>query len=103
MIISLIEKNKRCFVDGSVAKSSSTSSDSKSWERCNNMIIGWIIASPDRVIAKSVMYYNTAHEIWNYLEERFEKSSSAQLYSLQKELTNIIQTSSMIELTILLG
>lgn len=77
MIIGLIAKNKLCFVDGSVPKPSSTSTDSKSWERCNNMVIGWIIASLDIVITKSVMYYNNAHEIWHDLEERFGKSSSA--------------------------
>lgn len=71
MIIGLIAKNKLCFVDGSVPKPSSNSTNSKSWERCNNMVIGWIIASLDRVIAKSIMYYNNAHEIWHDLEERF--------------------------------
>ncbi|CAO2834342.1 unnamed protein product [Amaranthus hypochondriacus] len=95
MVIGLTAKNKLSFVDGTVKKPSSDSSEFKCWERCNNMVIGWIIASLDRVLAKSVMYYNNAHEIWRDLEERFGKSSSAQLYSLQEELANLKQASNM--------
>ena len=53
------------------------------------MVIGWIIASMDRLIAKSIMYCHTAHKIWCDLEERFGQASMAQLFSLQEGLTNI--------------
>lgn len=42
-----------------------------------------------------MLCYNNAHEIWHDLEKRFGKSSFAQLYSLQQELTDLIQSSSM--------
>lgn len=48
------------FVNGSASKPASESKDSKCWERCNNMVIGWIIASLDRVVVKSIIYYNNA-------------------------------------------
>lgn len=83
------------FIDGTTPKPSSGSADSSCWGRCNNMVIGWIIASLERTVAKSVMYYNTAHDIWSDLEERYGKSSSAQLYTLQEELANLHQSSSM--------
>ncbi|CAO2834773.1 unnamed protein product [Amaranthus hypochondriacus] len=95
MMIGLIAKNKVCFVDGIAIKLASNTIDAKCWERCNSMVIGWLIVSLDRIIAKSVMYYNDAYEIWSDLEERFGKSSSAQLYSLQEELSNLNQTGSM--------
>ena len=52
------------------------------------MLIGWIVAFLDRIVAKSIMYYNNAIEISH------DKSSSAQLYSLQ-EHTNLNQNASM--------
>ena len=95
MIIGLTAKNKLSFVDDTTSKPPPNSSDSKCWKRCNNMVIGWIIASLDRVVAKSIMYYNNAQEIWYDLEERFGKSSSAQLHSLQEELTKLTEGASM--------
>lgn len=91
MIISLTAKNKMSFVDGTFPQPSSTSSEFKAWIRCNNMVIGWLIASLDRLIAKSIMYCNTAHEIWSDLEERFGQASMAQLFSLQEDLTHTSQ------------
>ena len=55
------------------------------------MVIGWLIASMDRLIAKSIMYCGTAHKIWSNLEECFGQASLAQLYSLQEELMNMHQ------------
>ena len=93
MIIGLTAKNKMSFVDGSLPQPSSTSSDFQAWTRCNNMVIGWLIASMDRLTAKSVMYCSTAQEIWLDLEDRFVQASMAQLYSLQEQLTNMTQRS----------
>ena len=91
MILGLTAKNKMCFVNGSLEKSSSDSSDAKAWEHCNNMIIRWIIASLERPIARSVMYYITAREMWRDLEERYGQTLVAQVYSLHTELFNVVQ------------
>ena len=71
MIIGLTAKNKMSFVDGSLPQPSSTSPDYNAWICCNNMIIGWLIASMDRLTAKSIMYCSTTHEIWTDLKDRF--------------------------------
>lgn len=94
-MIGLIAKNKLCFVDVTLPKPSANESDMKAWERCNNMLIGWLIASLDRVVAKSVMYNRYASEIWTDLEERFGVSTSAQIYSLHEELSNMSQETNM--------
>ena len=89
MIIGLTIKNKMSFVDGTLPQSSSTSSDHKAWIRSNNMVIGWLIASMDRLTTQSIMYCSTAQEIWSDLEEHFGQASMASLYSLQEQLTNM--------------
>lgn len=67
----------------------------KAWDRCNNMVLGWLIASLDRVVAKSVLYNKYTSEIWSDLEERFGVSTSAQIYSLHEELSNVSQEANM--------
>lgn len=91
MMISLSAKNKVRFVDGTLPRPSSDEAAQQAWDRCNNMVIGWLIASLDRMTAKSIMYYTTAREIWCNLEDRFGKTSSAQLYSIKEELFNTTQ------------
>lgn len=95
MIIGLTAKNKMCFVDGSLEKPSDDANEAKAWEWCNNMIIGWIIASLERPIARSVMYYITTREMWKDLEERYGQISVSQVYSLHSDLFNVIQEPNM--------
>ena len=85
MTISLDAKNNLYFVDGSLEK---PSINDKAWNRCNNMVIGWLIASLERSIAKSIMYFKTAVEIWADLKERFGNPSSSQLNRLHERLFN---------------
>lgn len=49
IMIGLIAKNMLCFVDGTLPKPSENAPVMKAWERCNNMVLGWLIASLDRV------------------------------------------------------
>lgn len=83
MLITLIAKNKVGFIYGTLPKPLNTSTDYKAWERCNNMVIGWILSSLDESISSSVFYHKIASEIWKEFEERFGEASSAHLYSLQ--------------------
>lgn len=60
--ISLIARNKLGFVDG-CKKPESTSSDSAIWERCNNLVMSWLLHSVEPQISSSVLYCKTAAEI----------------------------------------
>lgn len=93
MIIGLSSKNKKSFIDGTLVKPSPDSPELPAWERCNTMLFGWLISSLDRNVAKSVMYYNDAREIWRNLEDRFGQTSSSLLY--QEDLSQTAQDSQM--------
>lgn len=95
MIIALSGKNKLGFVDGSLTSSTTNSTNMKAWDRVNNVVMGWIIVVLEDSIAKSVLSYKTAREIWVELGERYGQSSNAQLFSLQEELNNLVQTPTM--------
>lgn len=82
MVIGLTAKNKMSFVDGTLTKPESTADEYKAWSRCNSMVIGWIITVLEPQIAASIMYVDTAREIWVELEERCGQPSSAQVYAI---------------------
>lgn len=70
MTISLSFKNKVCFVDGSLTTLNEPK-NLKAWERCNNMVTGWILRSLGAMTAKSVLHLRSTKEIWKDLEDRF--------------------------------
>ncbi|KAL8155975.1 hypothetical protein AgCh_001144 [Apium graveolens] len=84
MVLTLSAKNKLGFVDGSIVAPDATADEFKFWERCHNLVISWLLANLDDAIAKSVLFFHTAAEIWQDLDERYGFSSMAQVYSLEQ-------------------
>ncbi|XP_056697935.1 uncharacterized protein [Spinacia oleracea] len=91
MMIALSARNKLCFVDGSLNQPASNSANFRIWNRCNDLVISWILASLEPSIARSVLYLKTAREIWLDLGERFCQSSGPQLFSVQQKLYDLNQ------------
>ncbi|XP_059281248.1 uncharacterized protein LOC132034933 [Lycium ferocissimum] len=84
-------KNKLGMIDGSIEAPDVTSVNHKPWARCNDMVISWILNSLSKDIAESVLYSKTAREIWKELATSFSQCNGAQLYQLQKELSDAMQ------------
>lgn len=91
MLISLTAKNKIGFVDGTIEKPDVADANYRVWDRCNSMLISWFLGVLDQDIARSVLYFTTAREIWLNLEERFGQASGTLLYSLTQSLYEIRQ------------
>ncbi|XP_056687900.1 uncharacterized protein [Spinacia oleracea] len=93
MMISMSSKNKLGFVNGRLPKPDPTDITYEAWLRCNDMMISWLLFYLDSVISKSVLYFNTAREIWLDLEDRFGFVSGPQLYALERQASDITQGS----------
>ncbi|XP_021843590.1 uncharacterized protein [Spinacia oleracea] len=91
MMISMSSKNKLGFVNGTIVQPDITRVIYDACARCNDMMISWLLFNLDTTIAKSVLYFNTAREIWVDLEERFGFVSGPQLYSLEQQAVAITQ------------
>ncbi|XP_074328450.1 uncharacterized protein LOC141666359 [Apium graveolens] len=91
ILISLSAKNKIGFVDGTITKPVFNDSNQKAWERCNSMLISWLLGVLSQNIARSVLYFQSAREIWLNLEERYGQASGASLFELQQALHEIKQ------------
>ncbi|XP_076893891.1 uncharacterized protein LOC143546021 [Bidens hawaiensis] len=87
----LFAKNKIGFVDGTIKKPESGSSDYMAWRRCDAMLKGWLTTAMEKDIHGSVKYATTASEIWAGLKERFGKQTAPRAYELKQALTNTRQ------------
>ena len=70
MIMGLDAKSKLGFVDGTVnASMAITPLEKKAWSKCNSMISSWILNLVSPHLTASVIYRDTALEVWNTLKK----------------------------------
>ncbi|XP_074345916.1 uncharacterized protein LOC141684717 [Apium graveolens] len=72
-----------------IADASST--DNKLWERCNDLVISWIMYNFDDNFATSVLFLKTTREIWRDLENRFGYTYITQVFTLEQRLSEMKQ------------
>ncbi|KAH0679361.1 hypothetical protein KY284_020446 [Solanum tuberosum] len=63
----------------------------KAWSSCNDMVLSWLLNSLSKEIVESVLYSQSAKEIWSDLEDRFGQTNGEKLFQLQKELNAVVQ------------
>ncbi|XP_024189972.1 uncharacterized protein LOC112193939 [Rosa chinensis] len=93
MTLALNSKNKLGFVNGSI-KAPSAESNPKgyaTWSRCNDMVHSWIVNTVSSEIADSIIYYPTAHEVWEDLCERFSQGIAPRIFEIQLDIASLKQ------------
>ncbi|XP_050280582.1 uncharacterized protein LOC126721575 [Quercus robur] len=97
MKMALDAKSKLGFVDGSItAIMAVTPLEKKAWSKCNSMISSWILNYVSPHITASVIYRNTAFEVWNVLKNRFSQANGPRISQLQKHISNVMQGDSTV-------
>ena len=68
--MALDAKSKLGFVNGSVnASMAVTPLEKQAWSKRNSMILSWILNSVSPQLITSVIYRDTAFEVWNTLKK----------------------------------
>uniref|UniRef100_A0A2N9GZ55 Integrase catalytic domain-containing protein n=1 Tax=Fagus sylvatica TaxID=28930 RepID=A0A2N9GZ55_FAGSY len=96
MAMALVAKNKAGFVNGSIKAVDSSSPQYGSWKRCDTMVLSWLLNSLSKEISASVIYLDTAFEVWQDLKERFSQSNGPRVYQLQKAIASLNQEQSSV-------
>ncbi|XP_073041749.1 uncharacterized protein [Primulina eburnea] len=91
--MALTAKNKLVFVDGAYLRPPMDDLLYGAWNRCNSMVISWLLNSVSREISNSLLYIPTASEIWIDLRDRFHQSNAPRIFQLKKLLTGLHQGS----------
>ncbi|XP_076918297.1 uncharacterized protein LOC143578693 [Bidens hawaiensis] len=90
MTIALSARNKLTFVNGDFVLPAD-SSQITMWKRCNDMVISWILNTLSPEISASVLYVESAQQLWLELTDRYGQINGAKLYQLQKNISEIVQ------------
>ena len=91
---SLIAKNKLGFIDGSLTISSKLVNSpiaAQAWVRADNMVGTWIINFVSPKLQGSIIYKDTALEIWTDLRDIFSQGNGTKIFNIQKQIIEIHQ------------
>ncbi|CAM8888286.1 unnamed protein product [Rhodiola kirilowii] len=84
-------KAKLGFVQGLFPKPMNDPYQLARWERCNGVVLSWIINSVADDIAASLVHSISCAQAWINLQKRFGGDNSMREYTLSKEITLLMQ------------
>lgn len=89
--MALIGKNKLKFVLGEYAKPNSTSPFVDKWNRCNKMILDWIMHATIKNISDNIMFSSTPRDAWIELKQSYGQADGTRMFEIQRDLCSISQ------------
>lgn len=93
MLMALGARNKLVFVNGTYPDIEESHPDYGSWTRCNNIICSWIVNAVDKPIAKSIMYLDTARQMWLDIHDQFKQSDGPRTAEIKQQIFTEVQGS----------
>lgn len=91
MRLGLLGKSKLGFVDGKHPREFFPPTLHDLWEKCNAIVLSWIINSIRKDLLSSVIYASNASKVWTDLKERFDKVDGSRIHFLHKEIHTMSQ------------
>ena len=76
-------RNKRGFLDGTISKPKENDSSFIAWNRCNDLLVAWLLRSISPSITSTVFYMNDASLICKTLNQRFSQPDEVRICHLQ--------------------
>lgn len=91
MRMALCAKNKLGFVISAISQPSSSSQLPK-WERCNDPVTSYrILRSLHPDLASSILYGNSAKDVWDDLSDRFHQPNAPRLFQIKQQISSLRQ------------
>ncbi|XP_075636645.1 uncharacterized protein LOC142608871 [Castanea sativa] len=89
MVLALTTKKKIGFINGKLPMPDVDSPLYEDWQSCNTMVLSWLINSMHVDVSSSIMYCETAKEMWLDLKHLFSQGNGPKIYNLQREISHI--------------
>ncbi|GJW76258.1 putative transcription factor interactor and regulator CCHC(Zn) family protein [Tanacetum coccineum] len=89
--IALKGKNKMGFIDGTCIKPIASTVMSQQWERCNAIVLGWILGSLSQELYVGQIYSEIASDVWTELKETYDKMDGSVVFNLMQRINNLKQ------------
>ncbi|XP_074364292.1 uncharacterized protein LOC141705113 [Apium graveolens] len=74
------------FVNGAVTRSSADETQAAQWDTCNDLVISWLHNNVSENIKQSILFINSAHDVWLHLEKHFMLTNGSRKYKLTRDL-----------------
>ncbi|KAM0071790.1 putative transcription factor interactor and regulator CCHC(Zn) family [Helianthus debilis subsp. tardiflorus] len=96
MKLALEAKNKFGFIDGKCEKKTDDSVLSSQWDRCNSVVLSWLLNSVSEELYLGQVFSKLASEVWTDLKETYDKVDGSIVYDLYKKINCITQNGSSV-------
>jgi len=96
MRIAILGRNKLGFIDGRCRKENFGPNLSDLWERCNAIVLSWIMNCVSKELLSGIVYSSDVCAVWNDLKERFDKADGSRIFQLHREIATMSQGTSSI-------
>ena len=87
MLNVLRAKNKLGFINGVLKKPTDNPQEALAWSKCDGLVISWLTNSINPILYDSIVYHETALDLWKDLEERFGHSND--IHELRREIATM--------------
>lgn len=94
--LALETKNKLGFIDGTVIKSDDDEVLSKQWDRCNAVVLSWILASVSEELYVGQIFSKQASVVWQELKETYDKGDGSITFNLHRKINSLSQNGTSI-------
>ncbi|XP_075103754.1 uncharacterized protein LOC142178321 [Nicotiana tabacum] len=96
MRIAILGCNKMGFIEGTSKKESYRPNLIDLWERCNAIILLWIMNCVSKDLLSEIVYSSYACAVWRDLKKRFDKVNRSRIFQLHKAIATVNQGASSI-------
>ncbi|XP_075521576.1 uncharacterized protein LOC142554787 [Primulina tabacum] len=86
MRIALSAKNKIGIINGTIKAPEAEDDKFPAFEHCNHMVLSWILNAVHPDIAESIIYAESALDVWNDLYDRFSQGNDARVFEIRREI-----------------
>lgn len=87
----LLAKNKFGFVNGSNKRLEDVDKFANAWERCNNLVVGWLLCNMEPDLVDLFINYEDAATLWEVIKERYDQTNDVAYYIARGNLSMCVQ------------
>ncbi|XP_071687535.1 uncharacterized protein [Rutidosis leptorrhynchoides] len=91
MELALQTKNKMGFITGDFKKNETDVVLGNQWEKCNAVVLSWILGSVSGELYNGQIYSKIAKNVWDELKETYDKVDGSVLFNLYQKINLITQ------------
>ncbi|KAJ0581436.1 putative transcription factor interactor and regulator CCHC(Zn) family [Helianthus annuus] len=91
MHLALQVKNKIGFVDGTCLRSTSDEVLGRQWDRCNSIVLTWILNSVSEELYPGLVYSKIASDVWKDLKETYDKIDGSVVFNVYQKINSFSQ------------